>query len=75
MSTPPTTKPEEEIQRQPVVVRRTGLSTITLWRLEKQGAFPRRRKLTNATVGWLKSEIDEWISTRQPVDLADDGDA
>lgn len=41
---------------------RVGLSSTTIWRLEKSGKFPRRVKLGGAAVGWLESEIDQWIS-------------
>lgn len=43
----------------------TGLSRVTVWRLERQGHFPARRKLTaGRAVGWMRSEIEAWISTR-----------
>ena len=46
------------------VVKRTGLSRVTLWRLEKSGQFPKRVNLTEARVGWAEEEIDEWIESR-----------
>jgi prophage regulatory protein len=46
------------------VVKRTGLSRVTLWRLEKSGQFPKRVNLTEARVGWEEDEIDEWIESR-----------
>ena len=39
----------------------------TVWRWEKQGQFPRRRKLGGRSIGWLKSEVMEWIATRPRV--------
>jgi prophage regulatory protein len=39
----------------------TGLSRTTRWRLEREGKFPARRKLSSMAVGWLKSEIDAWL--------------
>ncbi|HHI5045589.1 TPA: AlpA family phage regulatory protein [Vibrio parahaemolyticus] len=44
----------------------TGISRVRAWELEKLGHFPKRRKLTpnGSSVGWLLSEIMEWISTR-----------
>lgn len=42
----------------------TGLSRMTRWRLEKEGDFPKRRKISSQKVGWLESEIKEWINTR-----------
>jgi predicted DNA-binding transcriptional regulator AlpA len=46
------------------VVKKTGLSRVTLWRLEKIGQFPARVNLTEARVGWPENEIDEWIESR-----------
>ena len=46
------------------VVEKTGLSRVTLWRLEKSGQFPERVNLTEARVGWAEDEIDEWIKSR-----------
>ncbi len=47
--------------------RRTGISRTTAWRLEKAGKFPKRRAVSDGLVGWLESEIDEWIANRQLV--------
>jgi prophage regulatory protein len=49
------------------VMNLTGLPRVTLWREEKLGRFPKRRLLTSRNVGWLCSEIFEWISTRPVV--------
>ena len=35
-----------------------------LSRLEKQNMFPRRIYLGENKVGWLESEVDEWIEAR-----------
>ena len=43
----------------------TGLSRVTRWRLERAGRFPRRRRLSSGAVGWLRSEIANWITSRQ----------
>ena len=42
----------------------TNLSTTTIWRLEKAGKFPRRVNLTDSRVGWIETEIDEWLKAR-----------
>jgi predicted DNA-binding transcriptional regulator AlpA len=52
------------LMRLPEVLRATGLSRSTIWRLERSGAFPKRRTLSPSTVGWLEQEILHWISTR-----------
>lgn len=63
----------DRILRQAEVEHRTGLSRTSIWRRERDGDFPRRRKIGNGTVGWLESEITEWIRSR-PVVAVGDGD-
>jgi len=46
----------------------TGLSSATLWRLERAGDFPRRLRLGPHAVGWLDEEIDEWMASRPRVE-------
>ena len=43
----------------------TGISRTTAWRMEQKGEFPKRRQVSDGLVGWLESEINEWISSRQ----------
>jgi prophage regulatory protein len=50
------------ILRENEVRARTGLSRTTRWRLERQGNFPLRRRLSANTVGWVEAEIDEWVT-------------
>ena len=49
------------------VVKLTGLSKTTLWRMEMKGEFPRRRKLSTGTVGWSLTEVEEWMSSRKVI--------
>lgn len=42
-------------------VKVTGLSPTTIWRLEKAGKFPKKRKLSTNAVGRRESEVAEWI--------------
>ena len=42
----------------------TGLSRTTRWRLQRDGKFPRRRKISTNAVGWLASEINAWMTER-----------
>lgn len=41
------------------------LSRTTLWRMERENAFPRRVKIGPNSVGWLEHEVCQWIVTRQ----------
>jgi prophage regulatory protein len=49
--------------REPQVFNVTKLSRSTRWRLEKEGKFPRRRRISCAAVGWLESEILFWLES------------
>jgi prophage regulatory protein len=59
--------------REPECRRLTGLSRSTRWRLERQRHFPRRRRMSQRTVGWLESELREWLSER-PAASSSDGE-
>jgi prophage regulatory protein len=52
------------ILRFPAVRARTGLSRVTVWRLEQRGEFPKHLKLSSHIVGWLETDIAEWIRSR-----------
>ncbi len=42
----------------------TGLGRSTRFLLEREGKFPRRRQISAGRVGWLFSELVEWMQTR-----------
>lgn len=42
----------------------TGLSRVSLWRLERQNEFPRRVRITSYAIGWRLSEVMAWLATR-----------
>jgi prophage regulatory protein len=44
------------------VMRITGLSRTTIWRKERAGTFPARRRISQNAVGWLESEIMAWVA-------------
>lgn len=46
------------------VQEKTGLTKQTIANWEREGVFPRRLRLGPNIVGWLESEIDEWIAAR-----------
>ena len=50
------------ILRFPEVKARTGLSRSTLYLKIAEGAFPRQVSLGPRAVGWVESEIEEWLS-------------
>ncbi len=42
----------------------TGLKPSTMRNLEKKGIFPRRVAIGPKAVGWISSEIEDWIRER-----------
>ena len=54
----------DRILREPDVARMTGLGRTTRYEAERRGDFPRRRRITRNAVGWLESEILEWLRSR-----------
>jgi predicted DNA-binding transcriptional regulator AlpA len=53
-----------KILRTPEVVSLTGLSRVTLWRLERKRQFPARLRLTENSVGWNERDILRWVESR-----------
>lgn len=51
--------------RFPEVQEMVGLSRTTIWRLERKGKFPSRRKIGENSVAWLKEEVEKWIKSRK----------
>lgn len=47
----------------------TGLSRVTIWRLEREGRFPARVQLSCNRVGWYGNEVQDWIKSRPRVNL------
>jgi prophage regulatory protein len=52
------------ILRRKQVEARTGLSRSTLYSMIQCGQFPRPIPLTARAVGWLQSDIEQWIAER-----------
>jgi len=67
----------QTIQREPAFLRRkqvetrTGLSRSMIYQYIKDGVFPKPMPLGPRAVGWLESEVSEWIAGR--VNIARDG--
>jgi prophage regulatory protein len=57
---------EERFVREAECKRRTGLDRVTRWRMERRGEFPRRRRISPGIIGWLNSELAEWLRSRDP---------
>lgn len=45
-----------------------SVSQVTLWRMEKRGELPKRKQISSRAVGWLESDIKEWLENRPDAD-------
>lgn len=50
--------------RFPAVRDRTGLSRSTIWRLERQGAFPKHHRISANAVAWSEDDVANWIRSK-----------
>jgi prophage regulatory protein len=46
------------------VIEVTGLGKTKIYELQADGSFPSSVPITGHTVGWVESEIQEWLATR-----------
>lgn len=54
----------QTILRLPEVQLRTEFSRSEIYRRENLGQFPKRISLGTRSVGWVASEVQEWIEAR-----------
>jgi len=50
------------IMRLPAVMARTGLSRSTIYLRISKGCFPRSISLGGRAVGWIETEVNEWVA-------------
>jgi prophage regulatory protein len=46
------------------VLELTGLSRMTIYRMEREGRFPNRRRLGANSIAWLDEDVLAWMSSR-----------
>ena len=56
--------PDERLLTLPLVRRQVPMSTATIYRWMRSGAFPRNYKISPQTVVWLQSDITRWKQER-----------
>ena len=47
------------------VTARVDLSRTSVWRLCRARKFPQPIRLSDRAIGWIESEVDEWIAGRE----------
>ncbi len=45
-----------------------SVSPVTIWRMEKRGELPPRKRISARCVGWLEDDIREWLESRPAAD-------
>ncbi len=53
-----------KILRFPTIKERTGLSGSLIYQKKKKNEFPSPISLGDRAVGWIESEIEDWILNR-----------
>lgn len=53
-----------KILRLKQVLELVGVSRATLWRWEKREIFPKRVRISERSIGYVDTEVNEWISRR-----------
>jgi prophage regulatory protein len=56
--------PNERALRLRQVCQLTGLGRSMIYQMQAEGRFPQRVKLSDRAVGWLESEVRDWLATR-----------
>ena len=52
------------ILRLPSVLERTGLSRSTVYLMVSKGKFPAPVSLGERAVGWVESQVDNWLDEK-----------
>ena len=55
------------IMRLKEVIGKTGLARSTIYNLISQGKFPKQVELGARSVGWVDTEIEEWLLAKMEV--------
>ena len=43
---------------------RVPLGRTTIWRMMRDGQFPRSRRIGKTAMAWLEDEVEDWIRRR-----------
>ena len=55
---------KKHIYRLEQVLEITGLGSDTIYRLAREGRFPKQIKLSERASGWISTDIEQWIEQR-----------
>ncbi len=52
----------QRIIRKPELQKMVSLSDSTIWRMEREGRFPKILRLGGNSYGWFESEVLNWMA-------------
>jgi len=55
----------DKILRLPEVLAIVGIGRSTIFDSIRNGLFPKQLKLSERTIGWLESDIRNWLNSRR----------
>lgn len=55
---------ENKIIRMPDVEKKVGMSKSVIYNMIRRGEFPRQVRLGEHSVGWIETDVDEWVRVR-----------
>lgn len=53
------------------LAERLSVSRATLWRWERSGQLPKRRRLGSNVTGWSSQDLERWFASTEPPDATD----
>jgi len=57
--------PESKIVRPKELANMLSISISTLYKMQNDGQLPDKVKISSHAVGWLRSDIEEWLGKRK----------
>ena len=55
---------QQPLLRLPAVLRMTGLSRSSIYKLMAMGDFPASHKITRRAVAWCSTDVTQWVDAR-----------
>lgn len=62
---------DDRVIRLAEVKKIAGVSSMSLWRWEQSGEFPRRFPIGGNSIGWSYAEIMDWLKSRKSERISD----
>jgi prophage regulatory protein len=57
--------PKTRILPLQIVLRMVPISRTSIWRLEREGKFPKHVQVSVNRIGWIEGDIEAWIAEKK----------